>query len=170
MTCKLRFHELAIKKWEKLAPDIRDQIKKKLAQRLKNPHIPSAALWGMENCYKIKLRKAGYRLIYRVEKDAAVLTVMAVGKRDKLKVYTAAQVRVGSYPPHLFCRPKNHPAHWKGVQKKSSQPLGFGRRMTRSPSRSTYTSVQEKRNSAGRRTAWLRPFMNTLLFAAYCPP
>lgn len=96
MTYNLQFHELALKEWDKLAPDLRDQMKKKLAERLENPHIPSAALWGMENCYKIKLRKAGYRLIYRVDEDAAILTVMAVGKRDKLKVYSAAQLRVRS--------------------------------------------------------------------------
>ena len=96
MTYNLQFHELALKEWDKLAPDLRDQLKKKLAERLVKPHIPSAALWGMENCYKIKLRKAGYRLIYRVEKDAAIITVMAVGKRDKLKVYSAAQLRLGS--------------------------------------------------------------------------
>ena len=96
MTYNLQFHGLALKEWNKLAPELRDQMKKKLAERLENPHIPSAVLWGMENCYKIKLRKAGYRLIHRVEKDAAILTVMAVGKRDKLKVYSAAQLRLGS--------------------------------------------------------------------------
>ena len=96
MTYKLQFHELALKKWNKLAPDLRGQMKKMLAERLENPHIPSAALWGIKNCYKIKLRKAGYRLIYRVEEDAAILKVMAVGKRDKLKVYSAAQLRVRS--------------------------------------------------------------------------
>lgn len=96
MTYKLQFHELALKEWNKLATDLRDQMKKKLAERLENPHIPSAALWGIKNCYKIKLRKAGYRLIYRVEEDAAILKVMAVGKRDKLNVYSAAQLRVRS--------------------------------------------------------------------------
>ena len=96
MTYKLQFHGLALKEWNKLAPELRDQMKKKLAERLENPHIPSAALWGIKNCYKIKLRKAGYRLTYRVEEDAAILKVMAVGKRDKLKVYSAAQLRVRS--------------------------------------------------------------------------
>ncbi|GAB6057084.1 type II toxin-antitoxin system RelE family toxin [Desulfonatronum parangueonense] len=72
-------------------------MKKKLSQRLEHPHVPSAAPWGKENCYKLKLRKVGYRLNYRVEKDA-VITVMGVGKRDKLKVYSEAesQVRINS--------------------------------------------------------------------------
>ncbi len=48
MTYKLRFHDLALKEWNKLSPDLRDLMKKKLVQRLENPHIPSAALWGME--------------------------------------------------------------------------------------------------------------------------
>lgn len=96
MIYKLQFHDLALKEWNKVDPDLRDQMKKKLAERLENPHVPAAALWGMDNCYKIKLRRAGYRLIYRIEKDAAVVTVMAIGKRDKLKAYTAAQLRINS--------------------------------------------------------------------------
>ena len=94
MSYKLRFHELALKEWHKLDSTLREQFKKKLAERLESPHVPTAALSGMPACYKIKLKKAGYRLVYRVEEDIVFVTVIAVGKRDKLKVYSAAQGRL----------------------------------------------------------------------------
>lgn len=93
MSYRLRFHEQALREWRKLGPDLREQFKKKLAERLDNPHVPSAALSGMPGCYKIKLRRAGYRLVYRVDQDAVYVTVLAVGKRDKLRVYTTAKSR-----------------------------------------------------------------------------
>lgn len=93
MSYSLRFHELALKEWRKLDPALREQFKKKLAERLENPRVPSAALSGMADCYKIKLRAAGYRLVYRVEEDIVFVTVIAVGKRDKSQVYGVAKNR-----------------------------------------------------------------------------
>lgn len=90
---RLRFHEQALKEWRELGPDLREQFKKKLAERLENPRISSAALSGMHDCYKIKLRSAGYRLVYRVDEDVVYVTVLAVGKRDKLRVYGSAKSR-----------------------------------------------------------------------------
>lgn len=93
MTYKLRFHKLAWDEWQLLDKTLRDHFKKKLAERLKQPRVPSAALKTMPDCYKIKLRKAGYRLVYHVDDKIIVLTVIAVGRRDRLKVYTAAASR-----------------------------------------------------------------------------
>ena len=94
MSYKLRFHELALKEWHKLNAVLREQFKKKLAERLEEPRIPSAALSGLPDCYKIKLRMAGYRLVYRVEDDMLYVTVIAVGKRERLKVYEKARHRM----------------------------------------------------------------------------
>lgn len=94
MSYRLRFHEAALKEWRKLDPTLREQFKKKLAERLDNPRIASAALAGMRDCYKVKLRDAGYRLICRVDEDVVYVTVIAVGKRDKSRVYTAARKRL----------------------------------------------------------------------------
>ena len=94
MSYKLRFHELALKEWRKLDSTIQEQFKKKLAERLENPRVPSAALSGMPNCYKIKLRQIGYRLVYRVEDDIIFVTVLSIGKRDRLEAYKVAQTRV----------------------------------------------------------------------------
>ena len=56
MSYKLRFHELALAEWRELDGSVREPLKKKLAERLVNPRIPAAALSGMADCYKIKLR------------------------------------------------------------------------------------------------------------------
>lgn len=94
MNFKLRFHELALIEWKKLDGSIRTPLKKKLAERLENPRVASAALSGMPDCYKIKLRGIGYRLVYRVEADILFITVIAVGRRDKNQVYFTAQGRL----------------------------------------------------------------------------
>jgi mRNA interferase RelE/StbE len=94
MSYRLRFHELALAEWRRLDASLREQLKKKLAERLEHPRVPSAALSGMLDCYKIKLRNAGYRLIYRVDDTVGFVTVIAVGRRDKLKVYEVAQSRL----------------------------------------------------------------------------
>lgn len=94
MPYKLRFHALSLAEWQKLDPSVREPLKKKLAERLEEPRIPSAALSGMPDCYKIKLQRLGYRLVYRVEDDIVFVTVVAVGKRERLKVYEAAKDRL----------------------------------------------------------------------------
>jgi mRNA interferase RelE/StbE len=94
MTYKLRFHEKALKEWHKLSKGIQEQFKKKLEQRLENPRVPSASLSGMKDCYKIKLRSVGYRLVYRVDEDVVYVTVISIGKRERLLVYLAAMDRI----------------------------------------------------------------------------
>jgi len=93
MTYELAFVESALKEWRKLAPPLREQFKVKLAERLGSPHVPSARLHGLPDCYKIKLRASGYRLVYQVDDGILVVTVVAVGRRDKAQVYRAADKR-----------------------------------------------------------------------------
>lgn len=94
MIYKLRFHEKALVEWHKLDGSVREVFKKKLAERLINPRLPSAALSGMADCYKIKLQALGLRMVYRVDDGFVLVTVIAVGKRDKKRVYAAAQARI----------------------------------------------------------------------------
>ncbi|NMG29846.1 type II toxin-antitoxin system RelE family toxin [Aromatoleum evansii] len=94
MTYRLRFHELALQEWKNLDGSLRAQFKKKLEERLANPRVPSAALAGMPDCFKIKLRSVGYRLVYRVDEDVVFVTVIAVGRRDRNHVYTQSQGRL----------------------------------------------------------------------------
>ena len=94
MTYELEFKKSALKEWNKLGQPIKDQFKKKLKERLENPHVPSAALTGAANLYKIKLRQLGYRLVYSVEDKTITVTVIAVGKRNRNEVYDLALSRI----------------------------------------------------------------------------
>ena len=91
---QLAFKTSALKEWKKLAEPIRKQFKKKLAERLETPRVPSDALSGLDDCYKIKLRSVGYRLVYEVEEDIITVTVVAVGKREKADVYRKTRRRI----------------------------------------------------------------------------
>jgi mRNA interferase RelE/StbE len=94
MSYSLEFKESALKEWRKLDHTIREQFKKKLAERLVRPRVPSARLSGMADCYKIKLKNAGYRLVYQVDDKRIVVIVVAVGKRENLAVYRSAGERL----------------------------------------------------------------------------
>ena len=94
MIYKLTFLESAKKEWDNLTPPLQSQLKKKLLQRLETPHVLKDKLSGLSNCYKIKLRSIGYRLVYRVFDDRVVVQVVAVGKRDKSMVYIDAKNRI----------------------------------------------------------------------------
>ena len=89
----LEFKPSALKEWKKLAPVLQAQFRKKLRQRLEDPHAPADALSGLPNSDKIKLRSAGYRLVYEVEDDRVVVTVIAVGNRENDAVYNQAHRR-----------------------------------------------------------------------------
>jgi len=90
-TYELEFHELAFKEWKKLDGSIKSQFQQALAKRLLAPHVPGAKLRGeLKNTYKIKLRDAGYRLVYEVIDLRLVVLVIAIGKRDKNQVYQSA--------------------------------------------------------------------------------
>lgn len=93
MTYKLEFLPSARKEWDKLGHTLRDQFKKKLAERLEMPRVPADSLHGMPDCYKIKLKSSGYRLVYEVIDERVVVSVVAVGKRERSEVYGRARKR-----------------------------------------------------------------------------
>lgn len=93
MTYSLEFLPSALKEWEKLGHTVREQLKKKLRERLELPKVPADALREMPNHYKIKLRASGYRLVYRVEDERVVVVVVAVGKRERGAAYEKAKGR-----------------------------------------------------------------------------
>lgn len=95
MIYELAFLDEALKEWRKLDNVTREQFKSKLAERLHNPKIPSAHLHGTKERYKIKLRSAGFRLVYQVKVKELLVLVVAVGKRERNEVYKAAAKRGG---------------------------------------------------------------------------
>ncbi|MFC3783829.1 mRNA interferase RelE/StbE [Sphingopyxis italica] len=90
----LEFLPSARKEWDKLGTAAQRQFAKKLRERLHNPRVPSARLRDMADCYKIKLRKSGYRLVYRVLDERIIVQVIAIGKREHEEAYRAAAKRL----------------------------------------------------------------------------
>ena len=80
MKYNLGFKKSALKEWKKLDPQIREQFRFKLQERLTNPEIAPAKLSGIPHCYKIRLRDSGCRLVYQVHKEEILIVVIAVGK------------------------------------------------------------------------------------------
>jgi len=93
MSYELAFLEEALKEWQKLDATVRVQFKSKLAERLESPRVPASRLSGHPDRYKIKLRSAGFRLVYEVRDKRLVVLVVAVGKRGCNAVYKAAAKR-----------------------------------------------------------------------------
>jgi mRNA interferase RelE/StbE len=84
MSYELQFKKKALKEWNKLNSTIQEEFLNILERRLENPRIPKHSLRGDPDLYKIKLRSAGYRLVYHVDDNVVVVTVVAVGRRDTI--------------------------------------------------------------------------------------
>ena len=92
---RLKFLPDALDEWNALDGSVKEVLKKLLKKRLAQPRVPGAELHGvLRDCYKIKLRKQGYRLVYQVEDDVLVVLVLAVAKREDMAVYRAALSRI----------------------------------------------------------------------------
>lgn len=94
MTYSLEFDKRALKEWYKLGDTVRQQFKKKLLAILDNPQIEANQLHALPDCYKIKLRSSGYRLVYQVIDQEVLVFVVAVDKRERDQVYRKAAERL----------------------------------------------------------------------------
>ncbi len=92
---RLKFVPDAWREWQALDGSIKQALKPLLAKRLQNPHVPGSLLHReLAGCYKIKLLKQGYRLVYMVEDDVLVVLVLSVGKREDNAAYRTATKRI----------------------------------------------------------------------------
>jgi mRNA interferase RelE/StbE len=89
-TFKVIFRPRAKKRFDKLDPALRQQIAKKLEQRRHSPRVPGDALSQLPDCYKIKLRARGIRLVYQVRDTKLILLVLSIGSREREKAYVEA--------------------------------------------------------------------------------
>jgi len=88
---RLVFVPKARRAWIALDGSVRKLLWPLLARRLDQPRVPSAALSGrLAGCYKIKLLKQGIRLIYAIEDDRLIVTVLGIGKRENEASYDGA--------------------------------------------------------------------------------
>jgi len=94
MNYKLVFKTEALKEWQSLDASVKAQLKKKLVKVLIHPRIQTSKLSGMKDCYKIKLRGSGFRLVYEIRDAELIVSVIAVGKRERNHVYKAAVKRL----------------------------------------------------------------------------
>ncbi|AWK42037.1 MULTISPECIES: type II toxin-antitoxin system RelE/ParE family toxin [Photorhabdus] len=94
MIYRVKFREDALKEWKRLDKSVQQQFAKKLKKCCVEPHIPSVKLRGMPNCYKIKLRASGFRLVYEVIDNVLIIVVVAVGKRERSEAYELASKRL----------------------------------------------------------------------------
>ena len=94
---RLRFEARAWDEWKKLDGAPKQELRDLLISRLDNPKVPGSALKGvLAGCYKIKMRKSGYRLVYEVIDDIVVVLVLAVDKCEDAAAYESAAKRLMS--------------------------------------------------------------------------
>ncbi|KJN19172.1 hypothetical protein SS41_23240 [Enterobacter hormaechei subsp. xiangfangensis] len=91
---RVEFLDTALKEWKKLNPTTRDVFAKKLKKLQENPRVEKNKLHSMKDCYKIKLKAVGYRLVYKVVDDVLIIQVIAVGVRENDRVYVEASKRM----------------------------------------------------------------------------
>ncbi len=89
-TYKVVFRPRAKKRFDRLDPAIQRQIARKLDERCRNPRVPGDALSKLRDCYKIKLRAKGIRLVYQVRDARLILLVLSVGSREREEAYVEA--------------------------------------------------------------------------------
>ena len=95
---KLKFLPEALKEWHQLDGSIKLIFRKALKKRLIQPKVPGSELHGdIKGCYKIKLLKHGYRLVYTIEDNELVVLVLAVDKRENSIAYQSALLRLISH-------------------------------------------------------------------------
>jgi len=74
---------------------VKTVLRKALKKRLLQPRLPGAELHGdLKDCYKIKLLKQGYRLVYQIDNGELVVLVLAVDKREDMLAYRSALQRL----------------------------------------------------------------------------
>ncbi len=90
MTYELEFDPRAWREWQKPGETVKKQFKNKLQQIVQNPRIESARLSDLPDCYKIKLKASGYRLVYQVRDRGS--------KRESQKIPSFRMMKIQSTP------------------------------------------------------------------------
>lgn len=93
---KIKMHADFKAELDKLDHAVKTRLRKKLEKVILNPHIPKNRLHGeLHNCYKIKLKADGIRLVYSVNDNEIYILLLTVGKREDNVVYDIAKDRIG---------------------------------------------------------------------------
>jgi len=92
-----KFYEEAEKDLSKLNNSVKQLFAKKLTQIINNPEIGkdlgnkhNLALAGLKKVY---FDNKKYRIVYEVKEKEILIHIIAIGKRDNMKVYKQAHAR-----------------------------------------------------------------------------
>ena len=92
-----KFYKEAEKDLGKLNNSVKELFAKKLSQIIKNPNIGkdlgnknNLKLAGLKKVYFDNKR---YRIVYEVKEKEIIIHIIAIGKRDNMKVYKQADER-----------------------------------------------------------------------------
>jgi len=93
-----KFYEEAEKDLSKLNNSIKKLFSKKLSQIIKNPEI-GKDLGNKNNLGLVRLKKVyfdnkRYRIVYEIKEKEILIHIIAIGKRDNMKVYKDAHARL----------------------------------------------------------------------------
>ncbi len=87
MSYELAIHPEAEREWTKLDDSVKRRFKEKLTrERLITPRVAKDALRELPDCYKIKITTPQYRLVYHVDDEAGLLTILSVTTREDVYV------------------------------------------------------------------------------------
>ena len=93
MTYSLKFHEKALKEWQKLGSQ--SETKKKLMERLERSHgFKADRLSGLLRPHFIKIRYVHQAivLVYKVNDNEVTVFVLSVKGKDRLQAYENAEI------------------------------------------------------------------------------
>lgn len=83
MNYELAIHPEAGREWAKLDGSVKKRFKEMLEkERLITPRVAKDALRELADCYKIKITTPQYRLIYHVNDETRLLTILSVATRE----------------------------------------------------------------------------------------
>jgi mRNA interferase RelE/StbE len=83
MIYELAIHPEAEREWARLDGSVKKRFKGKLAkERLLTPRVAKDALRELPDCYRIKITTPQYRLVYHVNDESRLLTILSVATRE----------------------------------------------------------------------------------------
>ena len=95
----------ALKDITRLDGSVKQQVAKAIKKVSQNPLPKREGGYGVElgnkaghdlsDCLKIKLSKAGIRVVYRIQREESQMNIIIVGIRANLEVYVEAAKRLG---------------------------------------------------------------------------
>ena len=104
MTWKLTIWDEVNEDYEKLGKSQKRLVDKAIFKVLQNPLPQSEGGYGkplgnkgsvnLTGCYKIKLRNAGIRIVYRLQQTEHGMEIVIIGLRESAEVYDLAVKRI----------------------------------------------------------------------------